>query len=100
MPLLSFGTAMGWLAVLAGAAGTLAQRRRVTTNGVAGVSLATWVLFAFMGCFWITYGVVAHSGEVVAGSVLCLPIQLSIVARLRPWARWRVVARAFALFGA
>ncbi len=98
MSLLSFGASVGWLAVLTGVVGTYVQRRRVTTNGAAGVSLATWTLFAFMGCFWITYGVVAHSAQVVAGSVLCLPIQLSIVVRLRPGVRWGVVARAFALF--
>jgi len=98
MSFLPIGASVGWLAVLTGVVGTYVQRRRVTTNGAAGVSLATWTLFAFMGCFWITYGVVAHSAQVVAGSVLCLPIQLSIVVRLRPGVRWGVVARAFALF--
>jgi uncharacterized protein with PQ loop repeat len=87
MSLLSVGASVGWLGVLTGVVGTYVQRQRVTTNGAAGVSLATWTLFAFMGFFWITYGVVAHSAQVIAGNVLCLPIQLSIVARLRPSAR-------------
>ena len=28
----------------------------VRTQGFEGVSLATWVLFVYMGCFWMTYG--------------------------------------------
>lgn len=89
---------LGWLAVLIGVAGTYVQYRRVTTTGVAGVSLATWVLFAYMGLFWITYGAVAHSIQVSLGSLTILPMQVSIVVRLRPWENWAVVARAFAAF--
>lgn len=94
----TLSVSLGWLAVSIGVVGTLAQWRRVSLNGVAGVSRATWVLFSFMGCFWIAYGLAAHSAEVVMGSALCLPVQLAIVVRLRPWEHWRVVARALATF--
>jgi uncharacterized protein with PQ loop repeat len=94
----SFTVSMGWLAVLSGVVGTYAQLRRVRTLGVEGVSLATWVLFVYMGCFWITYGFVAHSWEVVFGSLMILPMQLAILFRLAPWRRWAVPARAMAYF--
>jgi uncharacterized protein with PQ loop repeat len=89
---------LGWLAVLVGVVGTYAQYRRVTTYGVAGVSVATWVLFVLMGGFWITYGFVAHSLEVTMGSLIILPMQLSIVFRLRPWTHLSVLARSLAFF--
>ena len=89
---------MGWLAVASGVVGTSYQLRRVRTLGVEGVSLATWVLFVYMGCFWITYGVAARSAQVVLGSALIMPIQLSILFRLAPWRRWAVPARALGYF--
>ncbi|MFI5035132.1 MAG: hypothetical protein ACHQFZ_02880 [Acidimicrobiales bacterium] len=89
---------LGWLAVLAGVVGTYAQFRRVSTLGVAGVSLATWSLFALMGCFWISYGFAAHSAQVTAGSLIILPMQAAIVYRLRPWERWGVLVRALGAF--
>ena len=92
---------MGWGAVLIGLIGTLAQFGRANSQGVEGVSLATWVLFVYMGCFWITYGLVsAHSWEVVLGSLLVLPFQLAIVFRLKPWRMWNVTIRSFAFFAA
>jgi uncharacterized protein with PQ loop repeat len=91
--------AMGWGAVLLGLVGTLAQFRRANRLGVEGISLATWVLFAFMGCFWIVYGLVsAHSWEVVIGSLIILPLQVAIVFRLKPWRMWNVTFRSFAFF--
>ncbi len=89
---------MGWLAVASGVVGTSYQLRRVRARGVEGVSLATWVLFVYMGCFWITYGFAARSAEVVLGSALILPIQLSILYRLAPWRRWAVPLRALGYF--
>lgn len=94
----SLTVSMGWIAVTFGIVGTLAQYRRVRVKGVEGVSLATWVLFSYLGCFWVAYGLAAHSIEVVAGSVTLLPIQLSIVRSLRPWTRWIVPARALGYF--
>jgi uncharacterized protein with PQ loop repeat len=87
------------MGVFLGLVGTLAQYVRVNKLGVEGVSLATWVLFVFMGTFWITYGAAsAHSWQVVLGSLILLPLQLSIVVRLKPWRRWRVTSRSFAFF--
>ena len=94
----SFTVSMGWLAVSSGLVGTLAQLRRVRTLGVEGVSLATWVLFVYMGSFWIAYGLVARSAEVTLGSLLILPLQLAILVRLKPWLRWAVPARALGYF--
>ncbi len=98
MPLHALTTAGGWAAVGLGVVATLAQWRRAATQGVEGVSLATWTLFVYMGCFWITYGVVARSPEVVLGSLLILPLQLSILVRLEPWLRVGVLAKALAYF--
>ena len=89
---------MGWFAVLTGVFATYVQYRRVRNQGVEGVSLATWVLFVYMGGFWMSYGVVARSAEVILGSLLVLPMQLSILFRLRPWERLGVPARALAYF--
>ena len=72
----SITISMGWLAVASGVVGTSYQLRRVRALGVEGVSLATWVLFVYMGCFWITYGFAARSVEVVLGSALIMPLSV------------------------
>ena len=89
---------LGWAAVLVGFFGVYAQFHRAGTVGVEGVSLATWVLFVYMGCFWITYGLFAHSPEVSLGSVVALPLQLAILFRLKPWKHPRVAGRALVFF--
>ena len=89
----------GWLAVVFAIVGTLAQYVRASRLGVDGVSLATWTLFVLLGSFWVAYGVVsAHSWQVILGSLLILPLQASIVVRLKPWRRWGVTTRSFAFF--
>jgi uncharacterized protein with PQ loop repeat len=95
----SLALSAGWGAVVLGIVGTLAQYRRANRLGVEGISLATWVLFVLMGCFWITYGAVsARSWDVILGSLIILPMQLSVVYRLRPWDSWGVTLRALAFF--
>lgn len=94
----SLSVGLGWMAVILGVFATYAQLGRVSRFGVGGVSLATWVLFVYMGSFWITYGVVARSWEVIFGSLLVLPMQLALLFRLRPWRHLRVVAQAFSFF--
>jgi len=89
---------IGWVAVVLGLCATLAQFARARRLGVEGVSLATWVLFIFMGCFWISYGVVARSWEIIMGSLSVFPFQLAIVYRLQPWRSPQVVLRSFAFF--
>jgi len=94
----ALATDFGWGAVLLGLGGASAQFQRARRLGVEGISTATWVLFVFMGCFWITYGVAARSSEVVVGSLIVLPFQLAIVFRLQPWKSPQVVLRSFAFF--
>ncbi len=89
------------MAVFLGVVGTYAQFVRANRRGVEGISFATWALFVFMGCFWITYGAVsAHSYQVILGSLLVLPFQLAIVFRLKPWTERKVLARSFLFFAA
>ena len=89
---------LGWAAVLVGFFGVYAQFHRAGTIGVEGVSLGTWILFVYMGCFWITYGLFAHSPEVSLGSVVAMPLQLAILFRLEPWKHPRVAGRALVFF--
>ena len=94
----TLATEFGWAAVLLGFWGVLVQFQRARRLGVEGISTATWVLFLFMGFFWITYGVAARSWEVITGSVIVMPLQLAIVFRLQPWKSPQVVMRSFAFF--
>ncbi|HUX05616.1 MAG TPA: hypothetical protein VMV53_12020 [Acidimicrobiales bacterium] len=94
----ALATDFAWAAVLLGLGGVLAQYRRARRLGVEGVSTATWVLFVFMGGFWITYGMAAHSSEVTIGSLIVMPFQLAIVFRLQPWKSPQVVLRSLAFF--
>ncbi len=94
----ALATDFGWTAVGLGVVGTSIQLRRVAGLGVEGVSMATWLLFTYMGCFWISYGVAAHSWAVVMGSLLVLPLQLGILFRLRPWRHGATAAWSFAFF--
>jgi len=89
---------LGWTAVLIGFFGVYAQFHRAGTLGVEGVSLGTWVLFVYMGFFWITYGLFAHSVEVYVGSLVVLPLQMAILFRLKPWEHLRVAGRAMVFF--
>jgi uncharacterized protein with PQ loop repeat len=86
----------GWAAVLLTVGGTIAQFRRAARLSIEGVSLATWTLFVFMSCFWVTYGADQRSAIIILGSLLTLPFQVAIVLRLKFWRRWPVVTRAFA----
>lgn len=92
--------AIGWVAVAVGLVSTVVQWRRVSVEGVEGVSLATWSLFAMMGGFWISYGVAVRSWPVVLGSLIVLSIQAAILVRLAPWRDWRTVGWSFGLFTA
>jgi uncharacterized protein with PQ loop repeat len=45
----------------------LAQANRIRTTGARGVSLATWILSAFMSQIWFCYGLIFHvTAELVA----------------------------------
>lgn len=88
-----------WAAVTAGTASVVVQFRRVNAQGIEAVSLATWLMFTLIGGFWIAYGALsAHSWAVIWGSLLCWPLQASIVVRLKPWRHRRGSSQATALF--
>lgn len=94
MNLAAVSMAMGWLAVGLGTGGAYAQYTRLRRRGVEGVSLATWTFFVLLAVFWVAYGVVVHSWEVVLGSAFALPWQVLILWRLAPWSKWPVVVRS------
>lgn len=88
-----------WAAVAAGTTSVWVQFRRVNSQGIEAVSLATWLMFTLIGGFWIFFGALsAHSWAVTWGSLLCWPLQASIVVRLQPWRHWRGLSQATGLF--
>ena len=90
---------VSWSAVVVGTWAVVAQYRRVSDQGVEGVSLATWLLFSLIGGFWISYGAFsAHSMAVIWGSLLCWPFQLAIVFRLAPLRHRRGSLQALGVF--
>ena len=91
---------LGWCAVGIGLWSTFLQFRRIQKRGHEGVSLATWVLFLFMGIFWMTYGATRRSPEIIMGSAVIFPLQFAIVVRLEPWRHTGVVLRALGYFAA
>jgi uncharacterized protein with PQ loop repeat len=90
----TLSTFLGWAAVLLGTLAAYAQFSRLRRRGPEGVSLATWTLFVLLAIFWTSYGFAVQSWPLVAGSVAALPLQTAILGQLRPWNRWRVVARS------
>ena len=98
MPYHALALDFGWAAVVIGLFGPMAQFQRARRLGVEGVSSATWVLFALVGVFWITYGIIARSGQIILGSLVVLPLQVAIVIRLQPWRHTAVVVRSLAFF--
>ena len=87
---------VGWVAVTLSTLSAYLQFRRVGTHGAHGVSTSTWTLFVLLAIFWTLYGVAVRSWPLVAGTLLALPWQVSILVRLRPWRLWDV-ARSAAL---
>jgi len=51
-----------------------------------------------LGCFWIGYGVVVHSIQLILLSSILLPLQLTIIGQLQPKRHAAVVARASGYF--
>jgi uncharacterized protein with PQ loop repeat len=92
-----FAVSLGWVAVALTVWGSAAQFQRIRTHGIEGVSLATWTLFALMGCFWIIYGVEQRSPVIILGSLLVLPLQVAVVLRLSPWRDRPTLARVGSL---
>jgi uncharacterized protein with PQ loop repeat len=84
---------VGWIAVALTVWGTGAQFVRVLQRGVEGVSMATWLLFTYMGCFWVSYGFDQRSAVIVLGSAIVLPVQAAVLIRLKPWRSWTAVSQ-------
>jgi len=86
------GTALGfWM--------SLAQFRRARREGVAGIAIATWSIFTFMGVFWIAYGIEQHSLVIWLSAAVCQPLQIALVFLLNPLVNVRRVIRALAIVG-
>jgi uncharacterized protein with PQ loop repeat len=89
-----FGVLCGCVGIFLGVVGTFAQWNRARTVGVEGVSLGTWAFFVYTGIFWTIYGLVQSSWIVTLGSVVLLPMQISVVIRLRPLRNYHVSLRS------
>jgi uncharacterized protein with PQ loop repeat len=98
VPFHEFCATLGWIAVAVGIVSTFAQLHRAYTVEIEGISLATWVMFAMLGCFWIAYGAAVHSLIIALGSLTVLPVQLAVIFRLKPWLEWDVVRRCLIFF--
>jgi uncharacterized protein with PQ loop repeat len=93
----TFSTLVGWLAVVLGTLAARAQYARLRRHGIEGVSLATWALLTLLSVFWTVYGVSQHSWQLAIASAVTLPLQLSILRRLEPWSKKRVLVLALGL---
>lgn len=82
---------IGWVAAFLGLPGTIVQYRRILKDGVEGISVATWLLFAFMCIYWIAYGVAISSWIVIMGSLIVFPFQLLVISHLSPMKHLKVV---------
>jgi len=67
----------------------LAQAGRIRSTGAKGVSLATWLLSAFVAQIWLCYGFVFHVPAEVFANVPCL-IVASAVAFLAAKSQQRI----------
>lgn len=86
-----FNALLGWVGVILGYVMTWMQFQRARDVGVEGISLQTWSLFLFMGFFWVSYGIGSGDWVILAGSGPLLPLQIALVARLKPIRNRRVV---------
>ncbi len=95
----SITISMGWLAVASGVVGTW----RISCAGCARAALkGSRSPRGFSSSTWVVSGSPTDSSptrsEIVLGSALMLPIQLSIVYRLKPWRRWPCPCEALGYF--
>ena len=82
---------IGWIAAFLGLPGKIVQYRRILKDGVEGISVATWMLFAFMCVYWIAYGVAVSSWVVIMGSLIVFPFQLLVISHLSPMKHLKIV---------
>ena len=79
-----FATTAGVLGLLSGYWMTWVQFHRARTVGTEGISLATWLLFLWMGFFWASYGLAISNELMWGGSLPLLPLQAALVWQLAP----------------
>lgn len=86
-----FFSIIGWIAAFLGIPGTVVQYRRILKDGIEGISIATWLMFAFMCMYWIAYGFAIRSWVIVMGSLVVFPYQLLVISHLSPMKHLKVL---------
>jgi uncharacterized protein with PQ loop repeat len=56
----------------------LAQGNRIRTTGAKGVSLATWILSAFVSQIWFCYGLIFHVTAEVVANIPAITVSLVV----------------------
>jgi uncharacterized protein with PQ loop repeat len=56
----------------------LAQANRIRTTGARGVSLATWILSAFVSQIWFCYGIIFHVTAEVVANIPAISVSLVV----------------------
>ena len=56
----------------------LAQANRIRTTGAKGVSLATWILSAFVSQIWFCYGIIFHVTAELVANVPAITVSLIV----------------------
>src|ERR1700722_7020615 len=56
----------------------LAQANRIRTTGARGVSLATWILSAFVSQIWFCYGTIFHLTAEVVANIPAIAVSLVV----------------------
>lgn len=56
----------------------LAQANRIRTTGAKGVSLATWILSAFVSQIWFCYGIIFHVTAEIVANIPAITVSLVV----------------------
>jgi uncharacterized protein with PQ loop repeat len=56
----------------------LAQANRIRTTGARGVSLATWILSAFVSQVWFCYGIIFHVTAEIVANIPAITVSLVV----------------------
>jgi uncharacterized protein with PQ loop repeat len=56
----------------------LAQANRIRTTGAKGVSLATWILSAFVSQIWFCYGLIFHVTAEIVANIPAITVSLIV----------------------
>jgi uncharacterized protein with PQ loop repeat len=56
----------------------LAQANRIRTTGAKGVSLATWIMSAFVSQVWFCYGIIFHVTAEVVANIPAIAVSLVV----------------------